>query len=296
MNFDEAVAYLLSLGHETLAMKLGLQNIERLLAALGNPQEAFPAIQIAGTNGKGSTAVVLDAICRGANIKTGLYTSPHLVSITERIRIAGHNIEARDFARLTTVVKDAGLGLVNAGKLETLPTFFEHITAIALLAFHEAGIELAILETGLGGRLDATTAARARTVALTPIAMDHQEYLGETLAEIASEKAAIIHPGAVVIVGPQPPAALAVIMQQCHVAEVRPIIVDDNAITESASPDGHLCVTFATPHARYEHVKLGLRGRHQVANVALAIAVAESLVAGGFHISDEAIVKGIETA
>jgi len=155
MNFDEAVTYLLSLGHETLAMKLGLHNIERLLETLGNPQQLFPAIQIAGTNGKGSTAAILDSICRAANIRTGLYTSPHLVSITERIKVAGKEITADDFARLTAVVKRAGLELVHSGKLETLPTFFEHITAIALLAFREARVELAILETGLGGRLDA---------------------------------------------------------------------------------------------------------------------------------------------
>src|SRR5687767_10729888 len=192
MNFNEATAYLLSLGHETLAMKLGLVNIERLLTALGNPQKEFAAVQIAGTNGKGSTAIVLDSICRSAKIDTGLYTSPHLISITERIRISGHDIEPEHFARLTARVKQAAEELVQEDELQTLPTFFEHVTAIALLAFREAGVRLAILETGLGGRLDATTAARADIVAVTPIAMDHQEYLGQTLGEIAAEKAAII--------------------------------------------------------------------------------------------------------
>lgn len=295
MNFDEAVSYLLSLGHETLAMKLGLHNIERLLETLGNPQQEFPAIQIAGTNGKGSTATVLDSICRAANIKTALYTSPHLVSITERIKVAGKEITTDDFARLTAVVKRAGLELVKSGKLETLPTFFEHITAIALLAFHEARVELAILETGLGGRLDATTAARARTVALTPIAMDHQEYLGETLPEIASEKAAIIHPGAVVIVGPQPPEAMTVILRQCNALEVTPRLVAEDSCIVGTSEDGRLRVTFETPRGRYENVLLGLRGRHQVMNVALAIAVAETLMAP-VEIPHEAIIKGIETA
>src|ERR1700730_16672011 len=184
MSFDEALTYLLSLGYETLTIKLGLINTERLLNALGNPQTEFPAVQIAGTNGKGSVAVTLDAICRGAGIRTGRFTSPHLVSITERIQIDGDTILESDFARFTDQVNQAAEQLVEQGQLETLPTFFEHVTAIALLAFREAKVELAILETGLGGRLDSTTAAGAEIVAITPIAMDHEEYLGHTLREI----------------------------------------------------------------------------------------------------------------
>src|SRR4051794_16534125 len=186
MNFDEAVGYLLSLGNETLTIKLGLRNTELLLAALNNPQHAFQSVQIAGTNGKGSTAAMLDAICRAAGIKTGLYTSPHLVSITERIKISGAEIIREDFAACATVVRDV------SEQLEALPTFFEQVTAIALLAFRNAGVELAILETGLGGRLDSTTAANARLVGITQIALDHQEYLGNTIESIAAEKAAII--------------------------------------------------------------------------------------------------------
>ena len=190
MNFEQALAYLLSLGHETLTIKLGLTNTETLLEALGNPQQQFPAVQIAGTNGKGSVAVTLESICRAAGIRVGLFTSPHLISITERIAIDGTPISEADFARFTSQVKETAAALVESGRLQTLPTFFEHVTAIALLAFREARIELAILETGLGGRLDSTTAARADIVAITPIAMDHQEYLGRSLAEIAAEKAA----------------------------------------------------------------------------------------------------------
>ncbi len=171
MNFEEALSYLLSLGHETLTIKLGLRNTETLLAALGDPHREFPSVQIAGTNGKGSTAVTLASICRAAGIRTGLFTSPHLISITERIRIAGEHVSETDFARLTTQVKECAAELVAQGRLETLPTFFEHVTAIALLAFREAKVELAILETGLGGRLDSTTAAGADIVAITPVAM-----------------------------------------------------------------------------------------------------------------------------
>ena len=148
MNFDEALSYLLSLGHETLTIKLGLRNTATLLQALGDPHQEFPSVQIAGTNGKGSTAVTLDSICRAAGIRTGLFTSPHLISITERIRIAGKQISEPDFASLTTRVKTTAAELVDKGRLETLPTFFEHVTAIALLAFREANVDLAILETG----------------------------------------------------------------------------------------------------------------------------------------------------
>src|SRR5882724_854964 len=226
MLFDQALSYLLSLGHETLTIKLGLKNTETLLDAIGDPQRQYPAAQIAGTNGKGSVAVMLDSICRAAVIRTGLFTSPHLVSITERIAIAGKRISESDFARLTSQVNDTAEALVKQGELETLPTFFEHVAAIALLAFREAKVELAILETGLGGRLDSTTAAGAEIVAITPIAKDHEEYLGDSLAEIAAEKAAIIRPGVTAIVALQTEEAMSVIVRQCESAGVEPRFVD----------------------------------------------------------------------
>ncbi|HET8782105.1 MAG TPA: folylpolyglutamate synthase/dihydrofolate synthase family protein [Pyrinomonadaceae bacterium] len=269
MNFEEAVQYLFGLGHEILTMKLGLRNTELLFQSLDNPERSFPAVQIAGTNGKGSTAVMLDSVCRAAGITTGLYTSPHLVSITERIQIAGKQISEDDFARHATTVRDAAQRLLDSGKLEALPTFFEHVTAIALLAFREAGIELAILETGMGGRLDSTTAANASTVAITSIAMDHEQYLGSMIESIASEKAAIIRPGVTAIIGKQDPRALAVLLQRCEATGVQPIL---------ATP----------PSAR---IRVGLRGKHQLENAAIAIAVAQSL-----SIPPEAILSGIETA
>ncbi|HEY0385828.1 MAG TPA: hypothetical protein VGC64_07435, partial [Pyrinomonadaceae bacterium] len=134
MQYEEAQRYLLSLGHETLAIKLGLANTELLLEALGNPQTAFRKVQIAGTNGKGSTAVMLDAMARALNIQTSLYTSPHLINITERLRFNGQEIEALAFARLVERVKTAALALLAAGRLPALPTFFEHLTAMFLLA------------------------------------------------------------------------------------------------------------------------------------------------------------------
>jgi len=265
MNFEAALQYLLGLGHETLTIKLGLRNTELLLSALGNPERAFTSVQIAGTNGKGSTAVMLDSICRAAGIKCGLYTSPHLVSITERITFSGTQISPEEFAACVTTVRDV------SSQLEALPTFFEQLTVAALLAFRNARIELAILETGLGGRLDSTTAAKASIVAITPISMDHEEYLGNTLESIAAEKAAIIRPGVQAVIAKQDPVALGVLLKRCEETGVTPIL----------DTDMH----------RYEGVRLGLRGRHQVENAGVAIRLAELL-----NVPDTAIVTGLETS
>jgi dihydrofolate synthase/folylpolyglutamate synthase len=291
MQYEEAVEYLLSLGHETLTIKLGLRNTELLLNALDNPERSFPAVQIAGTNGKGSTAAMLDAICRAAGIKCGLYTSPHLVSITERIKISGTEITREDFAASATVVRDVSEQLLRDKQIEALPTFFEQVTAIAFLAFRNAGIELAILETGLGGRLDSTTAAKAGIVAITPIAMDHEEYLGHTLASIAAEKAAIIRPGVSAVLAPQPPEAFEVLLQRCEQTGVVPIFEDSVHVIEDTTSDGRFCVTFESARNRYEKIWLGLLGEHQAGNAAVAIRLAELL-----QISPDAIVTGISTA
>jgi dihydrofolate synthase/folylpolyglutamate synthase len=270
MDFEQSVKYLLSLGHETLTIKLGLRNTELLLAALDNPQRAFPSVQIAGTNGKGSTAVMLDSICRSAGIKTGLYTSPHLVSMTERIKVSGVEITPEDFAACATTVRDA------SEQLEARPTFFEQVTALALLAFRKARVELAILETGLGGRLDSTTAANARIAGITSIAFDHQDYLGHTIESIAAEKAAIIRPGARAVIAKQSePAALEVLLQRCEQVGVIPVLAGSQAT------DG---------------LVLSLRGKHQIDNAAVAISLAELLTAEGFKISRSAIVEGLKTA
>lgn len=296
MHFDEAVQYLLSLGHETLTIKLGLRNTELLLSSLDNPERAFPSVQIAGTNGKGSTAAMLDSICRAAEIRTGLYTSPHLVSITERISFSGTPITTETFASCATRVRDVSEQLLHDKQIETLPTFFEQVTAIALLAFRDAKIELAILETGLGGRLDSTTAANAAIVGITPIAMDHEQYLGHTLEQIAAEKAAIIRPGVEAVIGRQPPAAMRVLQQRCAETGVVPVLENGAQIIEETTTDGRFRVTLETDTRRYEGVWLGLRGRHQIENAAMAIRLAELLRTQGFAIPDSAITSGISNA
>ncbi|MFN2454263.1 MAG: folylpolyglutamate synthase/dihydrofolate synthase family protein [Pyrinomonadaceae bacterium] len=299
MNYDEALRYLLGLGHETLTMKLGLSATEKLLAALGSPHKAFAKVQIAGTNGKGSTAVMLQRITHSAGIRTGLYTSPHLINITERIRIGDTEISTQDFARYATTVRNAVEDLCAQKALPAPPTFFEQITAIALVAFREAGVPLAILETGLGGRLDATTAAHAEIAAITPIALDHQEYLGNTLAAIASEKAAVIRPGitSAAVIAPQAPEALNVILERCRVCNLTPSYDECvMRVLDTENQRGRLRATFATPHDTYENVLLALHGRHQTINASVAIRLAETLRERGFSIAREQIIEGLEKA
>src|SRR6185503_19901367 len=161
MNFKESVEYLMSLGNEGETMKLALDSIRKLLAVLGNPQGNYVKVQVAGTNGKGSVCAFLDSICLQAGIKAGVFTSPHLVSITERVRIGGLDISEDEFAKIASSVRKVAEGLVSEGELECVPTYFEQVTTIALIAFGEAKVEIAILETGLGGRFDTTTAANA---------------------------------------------------------------------------------------------------------------------------------------
>lgn len=297
MSFQESVRYLHNLGNEVLAMKLGLENIRKVLAALGNPEKKYTKVQIAGTNGKGSTCAFLEAICVSAGINVGLTTSPHLISITERIKIGGAEISEKDFARHATRIREISENLVESGALETVPTFFEQVTAIALSAFAEAKIELAILETGLGGRFDATTAANAEIVGITPIDYDHQNILGETLTLIAAEKAAIIREDTKVVLVEQKEEAMAVISKQCELKNIKPHIAGYR--TELIAVDmmnGRMVAAFFGDEI-YHDVRLGLSGRHQLSNARLAIGLAEILRKDfKFKIEKQHIEDGLENA
>ena len=289
MDFARSVEYLFSLGNEVSAMKLGLENIRTLLAAFGNPHEKYIKVQVAGTNGKGSVCAFLDSICNEAGIATGTYTSPHLVSITERIRINGVDITEDEFARIANVVRETSDSLLSLKRLEYRPTFFEQMTAIALVAFAEANVQLAILETGLGGRLDATTAAKAEIAAITRIDLDHQEYLGDTIEQIAAEKAAIIQPGSKVAISDQDPRAMGVILDRCGRSEIRPRFASQ--ITCIKEPPA----TIRSPQTTYAGVLLGLRGNHQVENAKVAILIAETLQEH-FPISTQNVIDGLRNA
>jgi dihydrofolate synthase/folylpolyglutamate synthase len=290
VNFRESEQYLLSLGNEVSAMKLGLENISRLLTALGDPQSKYLKVQVAGTNGKGSVCAFLDAICNAAGLRVGLFASPHLVSITERIRINGHDISENDFAGFATRVRDTAEAFLAKGAIDSRPTFFEQVTAIALLAFAGAGVELAILETGLGGRLDATTAANAEIAAITQIDYDHQEYLGGTLVDIAAEKAAFVHEGSKVVVAEQDPVAAQVIEERCRALSIEPLRAANVRTTRGSG-----WLNFVMDHAEYRVTELGLLGAHQIQNAKVAIMLAELLQAR-FQISTQNIIAGLQNA
>src|SRR6476646_9824522 len=206
MSYETAVASMFALGHElasTPSHKFDLEHMRVLLRALGHPERTFPSVLIAGTNGKGSTAATLASILRASGLKTGLYTSPHLVRINERIRIDGREIGDDDFARLHGGVDSVAERLVVDGALPWHPSFFEMMTAIAFQYFADQKVEIAVLEVGMGGRLDATNVVEPLVSVITDISLDHQKFLGNTVAEIAREKVGIIRRGGAVVTLPQ---------------------------------------------------------------------------------------------
>src|SRR5437764_2228023 len=214
MSYDSAVANLYALGHElarTPSHKFDLAHMRVLLGALDHPERRFPAVLIAGTNGKGSTAATLASILQASGVRTGMYTSPHLIRINERIRINGEEISDDEFALLHDMIDRTAERLVGEGELPWHPSFFEMLTAIAFEYFSQNRVDIAVLEVGMGGRLDATNVVEPRLSVITDIALDHQNYLGNTLAEIAREKAGIIRPRAAVVTLAQHPEANEVI-------------------------------------------------------------------------------------
>src|SRR5271168_402649 len=217
MSYDEAVRYLLALGKELAAprqarvQKFDLENISRLAERMGSPHRAIPCAHVAGTNGKGSTAAILESILYFSGARTGLYTSPHLERINERIRVNGLEIYDHDFASAFTRVQALIEQMLASGELAAHPTFFECLTAMAFDHFVRARVEFSVYEVGLGGRLDATNVVQPEVAVITAIDFDHEEFLGHSIEEIAAEKAGILKPGATVICAAERPEAIAVV-------------------------------------------------------------------------------------
>jgi len=317
MSYETAVARMYNLGHELAqspSHKFDLAHMRVLLAAMEHPEQKFPGVLIAGTNGKGSTAATLASILRASGVKTGLYTSPHLVRINERIRINGTEIADDDFALLHDVVERTAERLVEDGELPWHPSFFEMLTAIAFEYFAQNKIELAVLEVGMGGRLDATNVVEPRVSVITDISLDHQKFLGETVTEIAREKAGIMRPGGVVVTLPQQPQANDVIGNTILELNARAVSAVPYVPPVSPGGDGYvntkkLLTAEDAENAeknkglvsRYPLLVMGkqilvetpLVGRHQLRNLALAIATAEELSKQGFPISAQTIERGI---
>ncbi len=278
MTFREAFEWLSRFQFH--GIRPGLERITTLLSRLGHPEKAFKAIHIAGTNGKGSTAAILESLLRHHGIKTGLYTSPHLVSVCERFMVAGRSISEERFAALCTRVRKA-LGELPA-------TYFELTTALAFLYFAEEGVELAIVECGLGGRLDATNVINPEVTVITNIGLDHQVYLGETIPQVAAEKAGIIKKGCPVVVGPVNPEAFEVIANRAQSLSA-PLFQFDEDFRVIPSQGGFIY----QGKYRLSGLKLSLRGRFQTINLALALKTFELLREQGFPFHEETVRQGL---
>jgi dihydrofolate synthase/folylpolyglutamate synthase len=313
-SYKNAVESMYALGHElaqTPSHKFDLAHMRVLLAALGNPERRFPSVLIAGTNGKGSTAATLASILRASGLRTGLYTSPHLVRINERIRINGEEIADDRFGLLHDVVERTAERLIEDGKLPWHPSFFEMLTAIAFEHLATSKVDIAVLEVGMGGRLDATNVVEPRVSVITDISLDHQKFLGNTVTEIAREKVGIIRPGGVVVTLPQHPEANDVIGHAILDADARGVsavqyvppvspgaathykkrfTAEGTDTTEAAGPESEYLLEVM---GREILVETPLVGRHQLRNVALAVAAAEELSKQGYPVTAESIERGI---
>jgi dihydrofolate synthase/folylpolyglutamate synthase len=277
---------------ETLGIKFGLDNITALVDALGRPDRAFKSVHIAGTNGKGSVTAMVDAALRAAGHRSARYTSPHLIELPERFVVDGHQVTADALDSALAAVRRAAVDLMAGGRLEASPTFFEVATAAAFELFRRAAVEVAVCEVGLGGRLDATNVLAPMVTAITSIGRDHQQHLGDTLPQIAFEKAGIVKRGTPVVVGPVPPEALdtiAGVARECGAAMIRS--ADGVVVASDGREPGEIVVT--TPEREYRGVRLALRGRHQLDNAVVAIRVLELLDAQGVRVPEQAVVAGL---
>jgi dihydrofolate synthase / folylpolyglutamate synthase len=309
MSYETTVARMFALGHElaqTPSHKFDLEHMRVLLAALDHPERRFPSILIAGTNGKGSTAATLASILRESGLKTGLYTSPHLVRINERIRVNGQEISDDEFAELHEKIDGIAEDLVDRRDLPWHPSFFEMMTAIAFEHFADKKVDLAVLEVGMGGRLDATNVVDPRVSVITDISLDHQKYLGETVSQIAREKVGILRTGVPAVTLPQLAEANDVIgntIIDCGAQGVNavPYVPPLSPGSAQYRTRGSERCTAADVY-RYPLQVMGkqilvetpLVGRHQLRNIALAIAAAVELGQQGYtSITAESIEGGI---
>ncbi len=309
MSYETAVARMFALGHElsqTPSHKFNLDHMRVLLQAMDHPERRFPSVLIAGTNGKGSTAATLASILRASGLKTGLYTSPHLVRINERIRVNGNEITDDDFASIQGEADLVAEKLVDLGELPWHASFFEMMTAIAFEHFAREKVEIAVLEVGMGGRLDATNVVEPRLSVITDISLDHQKFLGDTVGEIAREKVGIIRPGGAVVTLPQQPEANDVIGNT--ILELGARAVNAVPYVPPVSPGSTQYLVPSTKKGKagfvYRYplqvlceqilVETPLVGRHQLRNVALAITAAVELHQQGFSgVTAKSIERGV---
>ena len=296
MDYSAALDYILSFADYERAPRssivFDLRRIEALLARLGNPQEKARSVHIAGTKGKGSTAAMIASILTQAGYRTGLYTSPHLLSFTERIQVDGRPITEDAFGNLVEVLKPEVEAVNKSSTLGELTTF-ELLTALAFTNFETRKADYQVLETGLGGRLDATNVVKPDVCAITSISFDHMDVLGDTLTQIATEKAGIIKAGSVVVCSLQSPESMKVIERTCHERGSRLVSIGDevNWHQKDFSSEGQsFQLTGIT--GKYE-LNIPLLGEHQLENAATAVVTTEVLAELGTKISPQNIVTGL---
>jgi len=301
VTYESAVHNLLELGHELAShRKFDLAHMRRLAAALGNPQHKLQSVLIAGTNGKGSTAATLASIVQAAGYRTGLYTSPHLLRVNERMQINQELISDAEFALIYDRVERCANELVEHGELPWHPSFFEMLTAMAFEYFASAGVELAVLEVGLGGRLDATNIVDPLISVITDIDFDHQNFLGNTLPEIVHEKAGILRPKGTVVLLPQHPTVNETLGKEIMDRDAHAVSAVKHMPSLTPGADDIAASAIGNEFAltvmgKEIRIHFPLAGRHQLRNLALAITTAEELNRFGFQISAGDVERGIRS-
>ena len=288
MDYDSAVRWLFA--QEARGIKFGLANTNELLSRLGDPHHSFRSLHVAGTNGKGSVSAMAEAVLREAGYRTGLYTSPHLVDFRERIRVDGECIGEREMLRLAEEVREIAEDMRALGDEKRL-TFFELTTAMAFAHFADSGVEQAVVEVGMGGRLDSTNVIAPDCVAISKIAMEHTAFLGNTLAAIASEKAGTIKPSVPVVTLDQAPEVLEVFRARASAVSAPLRVVGQDVRYEvlSSTLDGTEVYLEEIDRA----VTVPLVGRYQGENCALACSALAELMKRGVYIPDEAFPRGL---
>ena len=303
-TYGETLEYLFGL--QRFGIKLGLENITVLLEILGNPQRAFPSVHIAGSNGKGSTAAFLDSILRQSGLRSGLYTSPHLIDFSERIQINGKAIPTRRIGVLTEEIRarveemerrgcfqpkgETPAGHPGKDPAKATLTFFEFTTAMMFRYFQEEKVDLAVVEAGLGGRLDATNVVDPVASLITSISKEHAQYLGGTILEIAAEKAGIIKPGRPLLTSTSQARVAALFEKRC--SDLRSPFLLWGRDFEAREKEPGL-IHFRGHRHTWANLRLGLAGGHQTRNAGLALAAAEVLIEAGFRLEEKHIRRGL---
>jgi dihydrofolate synthase/folylpolyglutamate synthase len=286
VSYAETIEYLYGLQQH--GMKFGLDNIKRLMSELGGPQKSFSSIHVAGTNGKGSTSAMIESMLRTKGVTTGLFTSPHLVSFTERIRVNGQEMSEDAVIELADEVRKVAAGIGDFS-----PTFFEVVTSIAFLYFRKMKVQWAVVEVGMGGRLDATNIILPEVAVITSIGIDHREFLGDTLEEIAGEKTGIIKKGVPLVTADQRSGVMGIIRRRCEEAGALLFCYNSEFSSEIASTGAETVSLNYKGSKEYLNILLSLAGEHQIINAALAIKVIE-IIAEKYPDMDCDIRKGLK--